>query len=328
MIQCASFLNLITAGKEGMEVTGGDGKVCLVFPILACYIADYPEQCLVTCAKYGMCPRCMSESLGDRGPGPPCTQQDTLATISNAVAATTSEAQFQRFCKENLVSGGVHCPFWEGFPLCDIHLSITPDILHQLYQGVIKHMITWCSSLMDDEELDHRVSTLPPCFGLRHFKGGWSHLCQISGKECKNMACVLLGCLVGKVPNPVITSYRALLDFIYLAQYPMHDDDSLDYIENALNLFHEHKHILINLGVREYLDVPKFHSMPWFIMWNQSRILVRQITTTWKCLSISISIWPRMAGKPQTSGMRYHKWLAGSLNRKRFLSFNAMSRMW
>jgi hypothetical protein len=40
------------AGRKGMEVTGGDGRVRRVHPILACYMADYPEQCLVTCAKY------------------------------------------------------------------------------------------------------------------------------------------------------------------------------------------------------------------------------------------------------------------------------------
>ncbi|KIM54118.1 hypothetical protein SCLCIDRAFT_31364 [Scleroderma citrinum Foug A] len=118
---------------------------------------------------------------------------------------------------------------------------------------------------MDDEGLDHRVRTLPPCFGLRHFKGGWSRLSQISGKEQKDMACILLGCLVGKVPNPVITCYRALLDFIYLTQYPTHDDNSLDYMEDALNLFHKHKHVLIDLGVCEHLDIPKFHSMVHYV---------------------------------------------------------------
>ncbi|KIM56422.1 hypothetical protein SCLCIDRAFT_100133, partial [Scleroderma citrinum Foug A] len=49
---------LIQAGKWGMEVTGSDGMVHLVFPVLACYVADYPEQCLVSYAKYGMCPCC------------------------------------------------------------------------------------------------------------------------------------------------------------------------------------------------------------------------------------------------------------------------------
>ncbi|EGO00342.1 hypothetical protein SERLA73DRAFT_26615, partial [Serpula lacrymans var. lacrymans S7.3] len=46
------------AGIEGMDITGGDGAVRRVHPVLACYIADYAEQCLVTCTKYGTCPKC------------------------------------------------------------------------------------------------------------------------------------------------------------------------------------------------------------------------------------------------------------------------------
>ncbi|KIM69877.1 hypothetical protein SCLCIDRAFT_101644 [Scleroderma citrinum Foug A] len=61
---------LMGAGKEGVEITGGDGKVCQVFPILACYVADYPEQCLVTSVKYGTCPVACPERLvrGAQGP--------------------------------------------------------------------------------------------------------------------------------------------------------------------------------------------------------------------------------------------------------------------
>ena len=33
--------------------------------------------------------------------------------------------------------------FWESFPLADIYLLITHDILHQMLQGVIKHLIAW-----------------------------------------------------------------------------------------------------------------------------------------------------------------------------------------
>ncbi|EGO02616.1 hypothetical protein SERLA73DRAFT_47378, partial [Serpula lacrymans var. lacrymans S7.3] len=40
----------------------------------------------------------------------------------------------------------VYKPFWTGFPHCNIHIAITPDILHQLYQGVFKHMVVCYSS--------------------------------------------------------------------------------------------------------------------------------------------------------------------------------------
>ncbi|EGO30199.1 hypothetical protein SERLADRAFT_344456, partial [Serpula lacrymans var. lacrymans S7.9] len=89
-------------------------------------------------------------------------------------------------------------PFWLNFPHCDIHLSISPDILHQLYQGVFKHM-DWCKDLMDLKELDQCISSLPACYGVHHFKNGISALGQIGGKERKDMAHILIGCLIGKI---------------------------------------------------------------------------------------------------------------------------------
>ena len=59
----------------------------------------------------------------------------------------------------------------------------------------------------------------------------------------------------------VIACYRALLDFIYIAQYTTHDDSSLEYLEEALEEFQAHKDVLIELDVREHLNIPKFHSM-------------------------------------------------------------------
>jgi hypothetical protein len=50
------------AGRTGVEITGEDGLVRLVFPIIACYVANYPEQCLATCSKYGTCPKCKARA--------------------------------------------------------------------------------------------------------------------------------------------------------------------------------------------------------------------------------------------------------------------------
>lgn len=267
---------LIEAGKQGVEVTGGDGSIRRVFPILAAYVADYPEQCLVTCSKYGTCPKCQcpNDRLEDQKLSDARTPQLTQSIIQEAWSSNRSASSAEAYCMAQNVNGAAKNPFWADLPFADIHLSITPDVLHQLYQGVFKHLVSWCQDLLSPEELDNRLCCLPPGSGLRHFKNGISSLSQISGKERKDMAKVLLACLIGKVPKSVILVYRSLLDFIYLAQYPTHDDDTLQYMEEALKTFHSNKKVIVNLEIRDDLNSPKFHSLLHYI---QS---IRQFGTT------------------------------------------------
>jgi hypothetical protein len=79
------------------------------------------------------------------------------------------------------------------------------------------------------------------------------------------MAAIILACMIGKVPLGVIRCYRALLDFIYLSQYPSHDEETLGYLQNALEEFHRHKSVLIDLGARDHLNIPKIHSLQHYI---------------------------------------------------------------
>ncbi|KAH9911069.1 uncharacterized protein B0H18DRAFT_893607, partial [Fomitopsis serialis] len=104
-----------------------------------------------------------------------------------------------------------------------------------------------------EKELDRRIRCLPPAYGTRHFKTGISALSQVSGSERKDIARILLGCLVGRIPRAAMLTFRSLLDFIYLSQYPL--------TTNALKTFHDNKHILEELGIREHLNIPKVHSL-------------------------------------------------------------------
>ncbi|KAJ3748273.1 hypothetical protein EV360DRAFT_97749 [Lentinula raphanica] len=49
------------AGLEGIVMQSGDGVRRRCHPILAAYVGDYPEQCLVTTCYYGDCPCCETE---------------------------------------------------------------------------------------------------------------------------------------------------------------------------------------------------------------------------------------------------------------------------
>ncbi|KAF9521462.1 hypothetical protein CPB83DRAFT_778694 [Crepidotus variabilis] len=124
---------------------------------------------------------------------------------------------FVEVCMKDDVSGSVSVPFCTDFPFTNIHNSLTPDVLHQLYQGVVKYLIEWSQTLLTNKELDVRIRSLPPVYGVHYFDNGFSVLSQISSLEQKEMVKIPLGCLVGIVPDDALVAFKALLDFIYLA---------------------------------------------------------------------------------------------------------------
>lgn len=123
------------AGVHGINMATGDGNVHRTHPIFATFVGDYPEQILVTCLKNGDCPTCPipPEDLGSGNIEAP----RDLALILKALDAVDSHpTEFARACLDAGIKPIFH-PFWEDLPYVNIYRSITPDILHQLYQGLI-----------------------------------------------------------------------------------------------------------------------------------------------------------------------------------------------
>ncbi|KAF5349741.1 hypothetical protein D9757_014553 [Collybiopsis confluens] len=251
--------------EGGIEMIGGDGAMRKVYPLLATYVADYPEQCLITCTKYGTCPKCRRKAteLELPIPGEPRTQQWTTAIISAARKSMHGKGdnRIHALTMEEDVAGGDFDPFWMGFPLTDIHRCITPDVLHQLYLDVLKYLVLWAQQVVGEEELDKRIQALPAAHGVRHFGKGISTLSQASGTEYKHIARILLACLTGKMDPKGIIAVRSILHFINLAQYPSHDQETLEYMKIALNTWHQNRSYFILHGLRQHFNIPKFHSL-------------------------------------------------------------------
>ncbi|KAG2117574.1 hypothetical protein DEU56DRAFT_748054 [Suillus clintonianus] len=107
--------------------------------------------------------------------------------------------------------------------------------------------------------------------GLRYFSKGISLVSQWTGTEHREMQRVFLGVLAGAVQPTVFRAARAVLEFIYYAQYHAHTSQTLDALQNALDEFHAHKHIFTDLGVRDDFNIPKLHSMMHYVDSIKSR---------------------------------------------------------
>ena len=236
---------------DGMDFTDSAGTLYRFHTVLAAYVADYPEQCLVTCVRYGRaCPVCdvLVDEFGDDVCGETRQQGDTLLTIQTASALPSKEG------KAMLTAAGLNDrrnPFWAHWPHANIHAAMSSDVLHQLIQGVGKHLVEWMLALVPDErELDARFQRLPYATGVRHFRHGISKLSNVTGSEHKAIYAQLLACIQGIVPINAIRAATTLLDFIYIAQFECHSETTLASLTIALSNFHEYLPVFLRPGVR------------------------------------------------------------------------------
>ncbi|KAG1763412.1 hypothetical protein EDD22DRAFT_979391 [Suillus occidentalis] len=212
-------------GLDGLAMWSGDGILHCCHPLFACFIGDYPEQVLATTVKTMECPKCdipPDELESHTAPFELCNLHailDALATID------VGDLEFVQ------------------------PIAITPDILHQLYQG-------WLAQACGPNEIDARCRRLPPNHHICLFMKGITGLSHVSGAEHAQICCFLLGVIIdARLPGNMSST----------PQYPCHSSETLPLLDEALTLFHDNKQIFVDLGIRNHFNLPKPHATRHYI---------------------------------------------------------------
>ena len=263
-----------------------DGYYRQCYPIIAGFMTDYEEQVLITGIKKAQhCSVCtvppherenLTKQWDDRTHE--LTQQQIYRQRQTGLAKTDDTWVHD---VENFA--------WKH-PYVNIHKAMMIDVLHQLLKGITMYLITWVKSLTSDIlpavrkrkrqdrtinessgsiQLDERFRCVPPFTGLKRFSR-FSEVKQWTGVEqraiIRQLIPVLAPLLSVKVPGAMHCA-RAIVDFILLAQYKTHDDETLRYLEQALYRIDRTKAVFkrfrpIDKATDEgHFNFPKFHAM-------------------------------------------------------------------
>ncbi|KAF5366528.1 hypothetical protein D9758_008923 [Tetrapyrgos nigripes] len=218
-----------------------DGHFHRVIYDLAAYIADYPEQVLLTGIVSGWCAKSCEHTAGiiqeleDEGVG----------------AADIDELLWDNWgIDANLI------PFTQGFPRADIHEMITSDLLHQIIKGSFKdHLVEWVQEylellhsaieakhIMDD--IDRRYST---------------------GDDSKALMKVYLSVIADYLPDEMVQCFAAFFDFCYLVRRSDFNETALAEVEEAVRRFHHYRVVFLSTGVRQDFNLPRQHAMMHYV---------------------------------------------------------------
>ena len=237
---------------QGIDITCADDRTRRCYPIIAAIMADYPEQVLLTGVKKNrQCPTCLVPP-DERGE---LTKTWRLRTHEYTRQRIKAQRKDPDLTKDPMAIHDLKNFAWRHH-LVNVHAILTVDILHQLLKGIVMRLLTWIQDLIKDHvvptatkrtrkgvarpkksleqsaadiKLDHRFRQVPDFVGLILFKE-FSKVKQWTGNEQKaivrQLMTVITPLLIKRVPAALHCA-RAIFDFVTLAQYTSHDEDTL-----------------------------------------------------------------------------------------------------
>ncbi|KAH8988107.1 hypothetical protein EDB92DRAFT_1935954 [Lactarius akahatsu] len=248
----AHILSSLCLGMLEPEVVQcADGFHRRVIYGLGPYITDYPEQVLISCIVTNWCAKCTAH-------------KDDLETLGSPRSREHTDGIRELLGLRDLwklygVVGDVE-PFTNDFPCAGVYELLSPDLLHQIIKGTFKdHLVHWVSTYVCQkhcgapgkailDNIDWRIVAVPLFAGLRRFPEGRGFK-QWTGDNSKALMKVYLPAIEGYVPNKMLYTIRAFLEFCYIARRNAILESSLTELEDALAQFLEYRTIFQEEGI-------------------------------------------------------------------------------
>ncbi|KAH5167181.1 hypothetical protein HBH77_242610 [Parastagonospora nodorum] len=231
---------LENAAKSGILLACADGRTRQCYPTICAILADYEEQVLLTGVKKNRhCTRC------------------------------TRTEQFTQLQQERCLDKGhdnfVHPVNYFGWKHhnFNIHVSLATDTLHLLLKGLVMKMLDFMQDITTpvtqesgSTQLNERFRQVMHSTGLKRFNNKRAFTEAI----IQQLIAVISPLFVSKAPF-ALHFIRAVCDLVTLAQYKSHDEDTLAYIQGALeriNIFKEEFRVYRRtLGEEKNFNYPK-----------------------------------------------------------------------
>ncbi|KAG1869280.1 hypothetical protein C8R48DRAFT_598034, partial [Suillus tomentosus] len=266
--------NLKIAAKNGCFMPDPSRYIRYVFTPLIAHVCDLPEATMIATVSKNASPITMATqaNFGDGVLYPPRTGQHTLRLIYeiSQEADPWDLDKFQKAAKAVHLSG-VHMPYWRDWMFACPSVFLTGEVLHTCIKFFADHPLNWIKETVGKPELDARFMVQHKRVGTRHFTKGVTHVNQMTGREHRDIQRTIVASIAGVAPPRFICAIRALVEFIYLSQNPVHSPDSLQSMAQALSDFHVFKDAIVDAearrgkkGVKEDFFIPKLELLQSF----------------------------------------------------------------
>jgi len=211
------------------------------------------------------CPECKAQesSFGDRNSSwwqlrdyPLYCNEIILVTLGDETEGWEERQYLEAWAVGN--SQGI---FWNMKCVSPMTIIVSV-IFHTIYLGMLKHLLDWVTSFLEQHSRIHKFNQLwamiPPYPGFARFNKLYSQVMQWSSQEMKAFGRVIVPVFALTLFNPsanqrirFIEAQLCVKNFGYfhsMAQFRYHTKVTINYRENYLEELHRHKDVFSWLG--------------------------------------------------------------------------------